>query len=103
MTAAATRLATLLVMVLGLAGPVAADVTVNTTADADACSLREAIIAVNTNAGYHGCTRSAATIDQIAFDLGMGTPSITVTGSDLPRFDGPVVIDGATGGATSRS
>jgi CSLREA domain-containing protein len=86
------------------AGVAAADVTVDTTVDADvddaACSLREAIVAVNTNASYHGCIRSAAAIDQISFDVGTGTPTITVTGSDLPNFTGPTIVDGATGGAT---
>ena len=86
------------------AGIAAADVTVNTTADSDAddlqCSLREAIVAANTNADHQGCTRTAATVDKITFDLGMGTPVITVTGSNLPSMTEPTEIDGATGGAT---
>ena len=57
---------------------------------------REAIVAVNTNASYHGCARSAATVDVIDFDLGTGTPTIAVTGSELPRFSGPLIVDGAT-------
>src|SRR5262245_46443236 len=91
-------------IVVLFAGVAAADVTVDTAVDADvddaACSLREAIVAVNTNADYHGCFRSAATIDQISFDLGTGTPTITVTGSKLPNFAGPTIVDGQTGGAT---
>ena len=92
-------------IVLALAARTAfGDVTVDTTIDEDvddgACSLREAIVAVNTNASYHGCVRSAATVDTIDFDLGPGTPSIAVSGSELPRFGEPVIVDGATGGAT---
>ena len=81
-----------------------ADVTVDSSADVDVadaqCTLREAIVAVNADASYHGCTRTVATIDTIAFALGSGTPTITVTGSDLPALTGPTIIDGATGGAT---
>src|SRR5262245_49074964 len=96
--------AAILAIVFALARVVAADVTVDTTDDVDvddgACTLREAIVAANTNADYHGCVRSAAAIDQISFDVGTGTPTITVTGSDLPRFTAPVIVDGKTGGAT---
>src|SRR5262245_59791015 len=96
--------ARILAVVVLFAGVAAADVTVDTTVDADvddtACSLREAIVAVNTIASHYGCVRSAAAIDQILFDLGTGTPTITVVGTDLPRFDAPVIVDGATGGAT---
>jgi CSLREA domain-containing protein len=64
------------------AGIASADVTVNTTADSDAddlqCSLREAIVAANTNADHQGCTWTAAIVDKITFDLGTGTPVITV-------------------------
>jgi CSLREA domain-containing protein len=97
------RAATLFTILLAV-GFAYADVTVNTTTDADvddaACSLREAIVAVNTNADYHGCTRTAAAVDEITFDVGTGTPTITVTGTDLPNLTGPTTIDGATGGAT---
>ena len=103
-----TRLATRtlpLVLALSFAVPAArADVTVDTSADVDVddgeCALREAIVAANTNASYHGCIRTAAAVDAITFDLGPGTPTIAVTGSDLPTLSGPVVVDGATGGAT---
>jgi CSLREA domain-containing protein len=72
--------------------------TVNSPADTDdgvcgaapgGCTLREAIGAANLSAG----------LDAIAFDLGTGTPSIILTGA-LPAIAGPVVVDGATGGAT---
>jgi len=95
-------------MILGLlltASTAAADVTVTTTADNDLddglCSLREAFIAANTDASHNGCTRTgAAGADAISFDVGTGTPSIAVTGSDLPNLTGVTTIDGATGGAT---
>jgi CSLREA domain-containing protein len=87
-----------------LAAVAVADVTVDTTVDADvddaACSLREAIVAVNTNGDHHGCVRTAATVDQILFDIGTGTPTITITGTILPDLTGPAIIDGASGGAT---
>jgi CSLREA domain-containing protein len=96
---------TRLLIVLALVARAAlADVTVNTTADNDvddgSCSLREAIKAANTNASYNGCARSAATVDAISFNVGTGTPKITVTDSDLPGFSEPATINGATGGAT---
>jgi CSLREA domain-containing protein len=49
--------AAILAIVFALARVAAADVTVDTTVDADdaACSLREAIVAANTDADYHGC------------------------------------------------
>ncbi|MFN8000741.1 MAG: CSLREA domain-containing protein [Acidobacteriota bacterium] len=81
-----------------------ATITVNTTADDNTvngnCTLREAIIAANTNAAVDACTAGAAGGDNIVFNLGAGTPSIAVTGSALPDITEPVVIDGATGGAT---
>src|SRR5262245_15498722 len=87
-----------------LAGVALADVTVTTTVDTDtadaACSLREAIIAANTNADYHGCVRSAVSIDEIVFDVGTGTPTITITGTELPGLTEATSFDGNTGGAT---
>ncbi len=51
--------AAILAIVFALARVAAADVTVDTTVDADvddaACSLREAIVAANTDADYHDC------------------------------------------------
>ena len=96
---------TRLLIVLALVARAAlADVTVNTTVDEDvdngSCSLREAIKAANTNASYNGCVRSAATVDAVTFALGAGTPTITVTGSDLPGFSEVATIAGARGGAT---
>jgi CSLREA domain-containing protein len=99
MRAAALVLAAILAAELA-----SADVTVDTAADSDAddlhCSLREAIVAANTNADHQGCTRTAATVDKITFALTTGTPAITVSGSELPTITEPTEIDGATGGAT---
>ena len=81
-----------------------ATITVTTTVDDNTvngnCTLREAIIAANTNAAVDACSAGAAGLDNIVFNLGAGTPSIAVTGSALPDITEPVVIDGATGGAT---
>jgi CSLREA domain-containing protein len=76
---------------------------VNTTADTVAadgfCSLREAIQAANTNLAVNECPAGLAGFDTIEFNLGTGTPTINVL-SALPTITEPVVIDGATGGAT---
>jgi CSLREA domain-containing protein len=79
-------------------------ITVNTTADENgtnnaACSLREAITAANTNAAFGGCSAGAAGADVIEFNLGTGTPVITLSGG-APTITQAVTIDGATGGAT---
>jgi len=65
------------------------------------CSLREAIVASNTNSNVDpsamNCAGSA--IDSISFSIGSGTPTITV-GSPLPTITDPVTIAGNSGGAT---
>ncbi|MEW6131478.1 MAG: HYR domain-containing protein [Acidobacteriota bacterium] len=53
------------------------------------CTLRDAINAANANPGD----------DMIVFDIGSGTPSITLT-SNLPEITDVVTINGNTGGAT---
>lgn len=62
-----------------------ATITVNTTADDNTvngnCTLREAIIAANTNAAVDACTAGTAGLDTIRFNVGAGTPSIAVTGA----------------------
>jgi CSLREA domain-containing protein len=87
--------------------PAAATFTVNSTADtpdanpgdcvcADAganCTLRAAIMEANACAGF----------DNIAFNIGTGTPTIAVgSGGNgpLPALTEPFSINGATGGAT---
>ena len=54
------------------------------------CTLRAAIQEANATAG---------TTDTITFNLGSGLPSISAS-LELPHITSPVVIDGATGGAT---
>ena len=75
-------------LVLGLAGPASgATLTVTSTADSGAGSLREAITASNASAGV---------LDTIAFNiLGSGVHTITVSTSQ-PTITDPVVIDGTT-------
>ncbi len=80
----------------------AATIVVNTTADEDvanaACSLREAIIAANTNASYNGCSASGASVnDLIVFNLGAGTPRIDIGTTALPVITQWVTIDGGAG------
>jgi len=77
----------------------AVTIVVDSAADEDvddaACSLREAIIAANTNTDYHGCLASAGGPgDTIAFDLGAGTPTINIGATPLPAITEPVTIDG---------
>ncbi len=80
-----------------------ATITVNSSADDNTvngnCTLREAILAANTNVAVDTCAAGAAGTDSIQFNVGTGTPTINVT-SALPTVTGPVIIDGATGGAT---
>src|SRR5262245_21359258 len=95
-------------LILGLllaAGTAAADVTVTTSddnvVDDGLCSLREAILAANTDASNSGCARTGGVgADVIDFDIGTGIPTIVVEGSDLPNLTGVTTIDGGTGGAT---
>jgi CSLREA domain-containing protein len=80
----------------------AATIVVNTALDEDAdnanCSLREAIIAANTNADYHGCTATGAGVnDQITFNTGSGTPTLNISTTPLPPITESVTIDGGAG------
>ena len=80
----------------------AAIISVNTVVDEDVdngdCSLREAIIAANTNANYHGCLAAGAGAgDTIAFEIGSGTPTITLGATPLPAITEAVTIDGGPG------
>ncbi|HEX8494639.1 MAG TPA: DUF4394 domain-containing protein [Pyrinomonadaceae bacterium] len=83
-------------------GP-AATITVNTTVDENNtgpnCSLREAIVAANTNAPFGGCPTGAAGLDTIEFNIGTGTPTISPS-TALPTITEAVSINGNTGGAT---
>jgi CSLREA domain-containing protein len=84
----------------------AATITVNGTADTTAndgvCTLREAIIAANTNtpsgtmAGECAAGQPSPTVDTIAFAIpGSGVHTITLA-SSLPDILDPVTIDGYT-------
>ncbi|MBI1759805.1 MAG: CSLREA domain-containing protein, partial [Acidobacteria bacterium] len=64
------------------------------------CSLREAIEAANTNTVVWECAAGVSGLDTIQFNLGTGTPVINVSMSALPNITEPLLIDGATGGAT---
>jgi CSLREA domain-containing protein len=65
------------------------------------CSLREAIIASNTNSNADGSASGCAGtgIDSIRFSLGSGTPTISLL-TALPDITDRVTISGNTGGAT---
>src|SRR3954466_13605851 len=93
--------AVLLVLAFGLSASAvqvahAAGIVVNTLSDADAtdgqCSLREAIIAANTNADYHECTSAAYGVEAIAFNV---SGTITLA-SSLPNISDSagLMIDG---------
>ncbi len=96
---------------LGLStGAAGATLTVNSTADTDDAgdsllTLREAIRISNGIRGVGpGETGQVVGppgggLDNIVFDVGTGTPTITVT-SVLPTISNPVFINGNTGGAT---
>src|SRR5207302_1415818 len=62
--------------------------TVINTNDAGAGSLRQAILDANNSPGA----------DVINFQIGQGTPTISLS-SSLPEITDPVTIDGSTGGA----
>ena len=74
----------------------AAIIVVDTAADEDlqnaSCSLREAIVAANTNASYNGCAATGAGVnDMIVFKL--DTP-INIGSTPLPAITESVTIDG---------
>ncbi len=73
----------------------AATIPVTTTTDVDLddadCSLREAIVAANTDAGYHGCPAGAGA-DRIAFDLAF--PATIALTADLPAATTSMKLQG---------
>jgi CSLREA domain-containing protein len=80
-------------------------ILVNTTEDVvdgdGDCSLREAIIAANTNTITDGCGSGVwSGADSIRFQLGSGNPIIQVGATPLPTVTEQVTIAGNTGGAT---
>lgn len=86
---------------------VSATITVNDLGNAVSndgkCTLREAIIAANTNtasgAAVGECAAGMAGADNIVFNVGAGTPTINLT-SPLPAITESITISGNTGGAT---
>jgi CSLREA domain-containing protein len=90
----------------------AATITVNGTGDAQAedaaCTLREAIVAANTNTesgngvgGAPECVAGQATPteDTIAFSIAGAGPHVIAPGSGLPEVTEVVTVDGSTDGA----
>jgi CSLREA domain-containing protein len=78
----------------------AATIVVDTVTDEDLqnadCSLREAIVAANTNASYNGCTATGAGAnDMIVFDI--DPPTIAIGSTSLPAITESVTIDGGEG------
>lgn len=73
----------------------AATITVDTAADLDAadglCSLREAIVAANSDAAYNGCPAGAGA-DRIVFDLAL--PAIVLLTDHLPAITEDLAIRG---------
>ncbi len=107
------RIAALCLSGFALAAPAQASgstITVTNTGDAQAedaaCTLREAIVAANTNAesgngvgGAPECVagQAAPTVDVIAFSIaGAGPHTISPSAAALPAVTEPVTIDGST-------
>jgi CSLREA domain-containing protein len=100
-----------LTLAIGTASTIcAATIVVNTAADGivpvmpgqpSPCTLRDAITAANTNQAVWGCAKGAPSpaVDTIEFNLGVGTPSISLK-SMLPAITEPVFIRGDSFGAT---
>jgi len=93
------------------ASALAATITVNSNADTVAndgvCTLREAIIAANTDTASGGaageCAAGSGT-DTIQFAIpGGGVHTITLGGSPLPTITQPVTIDGYTQAGASQN
>jgi len=88
------------------ASGVRADIVVNTAADEDAnnaaCSLREAITAVNAQADYNGCTDPGTTWSKVTFAIAPNTGEVhtIALGSALPGITKPVFIDATTQSGT---
>jgi CSLREA domain-containing protein len=76
-----------LAIALGAGGAQAANITVNSAADAvlpandGTCTLREAIRAANTNTAVDACAPGTSGLDTIQFNAGLGT--ITLTSGQL--------------------
>jgi len=83
-----------------------ADIVVNTEADEDinnaACSLREAITAVDIHGDYNGCADPATTWSKITFAIPGAVGAVhTISLNDkLPTINNTVFIDATTQGGT---
>src|SRR5579862_3082517 len=98
----AIALAVLLVAEGGHASTITVNSTADVAADDGSCTLREAIVAANTNmasgatVGECAAGEASPTVDTIAFDIaGAGVHTITLA-SQLPDIVDPVTIDGYT-------
>jgi CSLREA domain-containing protein/uncharacterized repeat protein (TIGR01451 family) len=62
------------------------------------CSIREAIMAANTNVAVNECTAGTLGHDDIVFNIlsGSGVRVIPILGTSLPPITDPVTIDGTT-------
>lgn len=90
-----------LALLLCVAAPlVAATIPVTTALDIDlddgSCSLREAIVAANDDAAYHGCPAGAGP-DRIVFDLAP-LPATIALQAALPPIDSSVLLRGPAPG-----
>jgi hypothetical protein len=107
-----SAMAAIVLLIAAAPSALAQIITVETTRDSivytcppfrpcrPACTLRNAIIAANTNLPVSGCVAGLSSgADQIIFDVGAGTPRITLA-SELPPITESVEINGKTGGAT---
>jgi CSLREA domain-containing protein len=85
----------------------AATVTVTTNADDSInngnCTLREAIIAANTNAAVDGCTAGASGADTINFAIPGSGPHTIAPTSQLPTITQPLTINGYSQGSSTTS
>jgi CSLREA domain-containing protein len=90
----------LLALLLAAATVHAATITVNSNADNTTvdgnCTLREAIIAANTNATTGDCTKGDLGLDTIQFSIGSGAQTIGVLTTPLPGITEPLTINGTT-------
>ena len=92
-------MALLLTLVVSPGTVQAATITVDTTADANTangnCTLREAIIAANTDTAVDNCPAGSGA-DTIAFNIPGTGPHTIQPASALPTITDPVTIDGYT-------
>ncbi len=109
---AALRLLAFILFALGITLPLlwlptpvvhAATITVTTLVDEDVangfCSLREAIVAANTNAAYNGCGAGTVGMDTITFGV-TGTIVLSSTLSEMNPISESLTIQGPVGGIT---